>query len=256
MKTVISRKQNLNTSNQKNTLDKVDEKLYKFLIVNKVPLDLVSQKRIDRNIRIIALSSKNKSILTSNKKIIPIEQIKQIYIHNKDVGKRLIKSIDITPKFFQKFKNSTIVFDYIKEDLSIHQFKGKLKAFLKYQIAIETSKSINLVYKIAISSFSFIEPYPQELIENTDYKENWKPGKWREEYQTIEEILNDEITDENKIYKIYIALKDGRNITGFLKKKNISSLYIRLFANDMKKSIFIFKHAIDDILDIETVEEN
>ena len=235
-------------------LKKEDVIVYNFLIKNKIPIDLISRNTKAKDIKIIAVNSNKKYILLSNKKVVPIKDIKQIFIKNKKVGEYLINNLDSTIDYFKSFKGSSIIMDYILEDLSIKKIYGKLKSILKYQIAIETSKSINLVYKIALSSFSFIRPYPEQLIEYTDDKEKWEAGKWREYFKDIREILNEEITEKDKFYKIYIALKDGRNIKGLIRHRDRFESTIRIYANtSLRESIFIFNHAIADILDIEKV---
>ena len=89
------------------------------------------------------------------------------------------------------------------------------------------------------------------MIEYTNDKERWEAGKWREYYKDIKEIWEEEITNKEKFYKVYIALKDGRNIKGVMRHRNIFEANIRVYANkSMRESIFIFNHAIADILDI------
>jgi len=236
----------------KKGLSKEDTIVYEFLSKNEILIDLIAQNLKIPNTIIKAVNPLKKIILLNNKKVVPIKDIKQIFIKNKIAGEFLINKLDSTIDYFKPFQGSSIIFDYILEDLSLKRFYGKFRAMLKYQIAIETTKSINLVYKIALSSFSFINPYPEQLIEYTDDKERWEAGKWREYYKDIKEIWKEEITNKEKFYKVYIALKDGRNIKGLMRHRDIFEANIRVYANkSMRESIFIFNHAIADILDIE-----
>jgi len=79
-------------------------------------------------------------------------------------------------RYFDKFKGKDIFIDYLEDKKSD---KAKFVSFQKYQIFTQQKNNLVIHYKIAISTFSFIKPYPKKLIEFTGDKEPVKAGKWK-----------------------------------------------------------------------------
>ena len=74
-------------------------------------------------------------------------------------------------------------------------------------------------------------------------------GVWREELKETTKLLLEEFKGR-KVSKLLVtvALKDGREITGVMKRRTgfKGFFYTLLDPDNPKAKIFIFKHAVDD----------
>ena len=239
---------------QRNTskgLSKEDSFLYSYLKISKTPVSVILTDKRKIIGKIDGINREHKVIIIGGKAI-EVVSIRKMTILNKKLNKNLVGAMKdlFHIKYFDRFRGKTIWIDL----LDGKREKAKFIDNQKYQIFTENKGTLVIYYKHYISTFAFIEPYPEKFIEYTEETEKVLPGKWREEYPYIQEVWNEELNEKN-IYKVEVALKDGRNIKGYLKKNLIFPSNIRMFESSKLKgkSIFIMNHSIADILDISRV---
>ena len=105
-----------------------------------------------------------------------------------------------------------------------------------------------VVYKVSLSAFTPINPYPETLISQGEPVVPHEAGVWCKEAKEIRKLLLQEFKDRKaEELLVTFALKDGREITGLLNKRKLSGFCYALSNPDnRKKKIFVFKHAVDD----------
>ena len=204
-------------------------KLLKGIVINKIDVD------------------EKKLFIKGSDYPISIEDISRIFV-SKQVGKQIMEGYPSIIHFYDKFKRKNIFIDMFERG-KLKSIRTNFLSMFRYQIITEGKNNIGLMYKIHMSSFSFLKPYPENLIEYTNDTENWKAGEWRKDFEMIKEIFDEEMQDGEE-YLVYLALKDGRNIKGITKKGFIFESLTRLFSTSRKESIFLLNHAIADVLDI------
>ena len=109
--------------------------------------------------------------------------------------------------------------------------------------------SYSVVYKLSLSAFTLFAPYREDLISVGEPVGPHEAGVWREELKETTKLLLEEFKGR-KVSKLLVtvALKDGREITGVMKRRTgfKGFFYTLLDPDNPKAKIFIFKHAVDD----------
>jgi hypothetical protein len=116
---------------------------------------------------------------------------------------------------------------------------GSVRKFHYYQLR----------YKLSLSAYTLFNPYPKELIKEGAPPSPHRAGNWREDARELVSYMKEEFKERGKKELLLtLALKDGREITGVMRKyEGYKDLRFVLNApqNPIKK-IIIFKHAVDD----------
>jgi uncharacterized protein Veg len=213
------------------------------------------------NVIILDFSTSEKKLLISGGETFKFQEINELTFSGKNAVKFYKEILPHLPE-----SNDTFLDD---KNISIYPFgeKGFLKAkliksypyFFLLHIKQKKGKSSKAThtykakYKVFTSAFSPFNPYPQTLIKETgEIYDQVKPGSWREEAKEIGKLLKEIIQDSKEGKIITLALKDGREITGFFNHKKSWKPYLYSLYNPKgKEVIHIFKHAIDDIWEAE-----
>jgi hypothetical protein len=109
--------------------------------------------------------------------------------------------------------------------------------------------SYSLLFKIATSAYTLFRPYRSELIALGEPLMPHEAGKWREASKEVTWLMLEEFKKRRKrALLVTLALKDGREITGVLRKRGGCSgfYYTLLDPENRREKIFVFKHAVDD----------
>ena len=107
----------------------------------------------------------------------------------------------------------------------------------------------SVVYKISLSAFTLFAPYRKELVSLGEPIRGHEAGVWREELKETTKMVLEEFKKRKKSkLLITVALKDGREITGIMKRRTgVKGFFYTLSdPKDEKAKVFIFKHAVDD----------
>ena len=107
----------------------------------------------------------------------------------------------------------------------------------------------SVVYKLHLSAFTLFRPYRESLISQGEPVRKHEAGVWREELKETTKMLIDEFKSRGKPrLLVTVALRDGREITGIVNKRNglKGFFYVLADPDDPKAKIFIYKHAVDD----------
>jgi hypothetical protein len=130
-------------------------------------------------------------------------------------------------------------------NLILHRVKtvrrpdGTVKKLHTYQVR----------YKLSLSGYAFINPYPEELIRQGTPTGRHEASTWVESSLELLAYLKEEFKERGaKELKVTLALKDGREITGLMKKYvgYKGPRYLLIAPDDPVKRMGVFKHAVDD----------
>jgi sRNA-binding regulator protein Hfq len=116
---------------------------------------------------------------------------------------------------------------------------GKVKNYHHYQLR----------YKLHLSAFSPVVLYPDNLISKGTPTVPHKPGSWREGCKELIGYIKEEFEMRKKReLLITLALKDGREITGVMKKYDgyRGMEFYLMDPSNKKNKIIVFKHAVED----------
>jgi len=111
----------------------------------------------------------------------------------------------------------------------------------------------SVVYKLSLSLVVPFMPVRKELITEGEPLGSHQAGAWREGAKEITKFMLDEFK-ERKVRKLLVvlALKDGREVRGILRRRGLSGFYyVLLNPKNRKEKIFVFKHAVDDFWFVE-----
>jgi len=245
-------------------LSSYDEKIFPLLKESKIQFNLrIGLKTERRNVTLLDFFIPERKIVISGGEVVKLPEINEITFQGINAVKFYKELLPLFPASYEEcsfFENKNL---YIYPFGEKGFFQGKaLKIYPYFFLLHITKKSRNskkpthiykLKYKVFISAFSTYKPYPKELIEETGkIYDRVKPGSWREEAQEIGKLLKEILKDSKEGKVLTFALKDGREITGFFNRKKSWRPYRYPIYNPKgKQTIYIFKHAIDDLWEAE-----
>ncbi len=188
---------------------------------------------------------------------------KLLHTDNGKVSVERIKWVETTAKmkpkkpenpFEEHFIERGIYTYFIGEEMRKFKFLGDYTYFL----LVQDKKLFKAINKIRLVGIAVIRPYPEELfsgeVEAVSYP---PPGRWREEYQELVSIINEEM-GEDTVHEIELLLRDGRTLRGYTSRFFTKGfLTMRLFAQkDLKgPSLQLYTHSVEDIISIEDTGE-
>ena len=130
----------------------------------------------------------------------------------------------------------------------LHRSVGTLKGKKGKRKKLGKMHEYSVVYKLSLSLVVPFAPVRGELITEGEPLGFHQAGIWREEAKQITKFMLDEFM-ERKVRKlpVVLALKDGREIKGILRRRGLSGFYyVLLNPENVKEKIYVFKHAVDD----------
>jgi len=116
---------------------------------------------------------------------------------------------------------------------------GSVRKFHYYQLR----------YKLSLSAYTLFNPYPKELIKEGEPLSPHKAGNWREDARELVSYMKEEFKGRGKKELLLtLALKDGREITGVMRKyEGYKDMCFTLrVPQEPVKKMRVFKHAVDD----------
>ncbi|MEO2065330.1 MAG: hypothetical protein ABGX17_02370, partial [Desulfurobacteriaceae bacterium] len=116
---------------------------------------------------------------------------------------------------------------------------GSYRKFHHYQLR----------YKLSLSAYTFFNPYPEELVSEGEPVAPHRAGSWREDARELVSYMKEEFKERGeKELLLTLALKDGREITGVMRKyEGYKDMCFTLrVPQEPVKKIRVFKHAVDD----------
>jgi sRNA-binding regulator protein Hfq len=122
------------------------------------------------------------------------------------------------------------------------------KRFRKSKKGLKRLHEYSVIYKLSLSLIKPFFPLKEGVVSEGEPLAPHEAGGWRKEVKEITKFILDEFKERktNKL-PVVLALKDGKEVRGVLKRRNLGGFYyVLLNAEDLREKIFIFKHAVDD----------
>jgi CRISPR/Cas system-associated endoribonuclease Cas2 len=236
-----------------------DKALFSILKKKKIPFTVkIGRTDILRDITIYDFSMEKRKVVFSNLRKEEFKRINEIVFAGKSAVIFFEEVLPYLPKSsgLEKLEGRKIfIYPFAEKE----PITGEFLRFYPYFFLIhrEKEREINgkikkfhsyiVKYKVFISAFSFIAPYP-ELKETDEFYGEVQPGTWREELKELNRMMR-KLSTEKRFSLTTFILKDGKEITGkFNKNISLNMPYlVKLYSPSNQKSIIaIYKHAIED----------
>jgi len=123
------------------------------------------------------------------------------------------------------------------EKVKMHD--GSVRKFHVYQLR----------YKLSLSAYTLFTPYPERLIKEGEPVAPHIAGNWREDASELVGYLKEEFKSTGKKELLLtLALKDGREITGLMRRYEgyKDTVFTLMVPEKPFEKIRVFKHAVDD----------
>ncbi len=227
--------------------------LYSFLKNAYYKFDLTTLKgETYKNVKLLDYDIDKAVIMTTGEKRFKLSEIFKISIFTKnlkDIETKFFKNLPESTSFQYKKGSIIYIYPYNKPPL-----RYKLINYYPYNLLLlkklKRGYLIDVVYKLGLSAFSFEKPYPKEFIKESEPTSEHTPRTWLSTKVYIDRNLKEEFRQRRKDeLLVTLALKDGREITGYyykLMRKLEGERYTLYCPKNKKISIKVFAHAIED----------
>jgi len=238
-----------------------DEFVFKKLCEGRFSFDLYElsgKKR--RSVRALSFSSSDKTLRLSTGVMVPLSRLARLNFKGREAVRFYKEIVPYLPEggCLGSFVGKTIyVYPYAAPPERWELVRCGPYFFVLHGVEYVKSgagkprrvHSYSLLFKIATSAYTLFRPYRSELIALGEPLMPHEAGKWREASKEVTWLMLEEFKKRRKrALLVTLALKDGREITGVLRKRGGCSgfYYTLLDPENRREKIFVFKHAVDD----------
>ena len=207
-----------------------------------------------KNLKLIDYSIEYKVILTTEAKRFHLKEIYKlsIFIKNfKSIKKEIEKSFPSSSKLSVWEGKKVYVYPYAKPPMDYTLLRYYPYSLLLLR-KLKTGFTLDIVYKLGLSAFAFLKPYPKEFIKEDKPTQKHKSKMWSRAAICIKESLRREFrAKQTDKLLITFALRDGREITGYYFKNMLYcnfEYFTVVCPKNKRGSIRLFPHAIEDFL--------
>ena len=223
----------------------VTKLFWNLLSIERIRFDMkLKLDRVRKNVSIKSFSWKTKKVVLNTGESFSLADINTLEFTGEDAKnfrKKILPNLKEYSDYF-KFAEGREVLLYPFGEKEI--LKANLLREYPYFFILEKERNFIVKSKNFISAFA-LESYPL-INEDIEIYEFPSPS-WRD---TRKELLGYLREIFRKKKKVTLALKDGREITGYISKASLTYGYfnIKLFDSlERKNFIVVFWHAIDDL---------
>jgi hypothetical protein len=235
-------------------MNKLQNAIFSYLIRKRTSIDIKIKLSRNKRTRVKNIIPESKMVILNSGERLPVTSINSIRIFGKHAEEfsRFIKPM----ASLEENKNIT---HFLNKRIFIYphgekKYYGKLLGFFPYLTVLKLNKIVEIKFHIYISAFSFLKPYwfTKENLEANPVA----PGSWRKDWKELRRLLKGSLP-RKKGRTITFVLRDGREITGFLFRKDLfkDKWKLRIKAPENLESssptMFIMKHAIEDFWEEE-----
>jgi hypothetical protein len=238
----------------------VERDIYQLLSGKRLSFDLVLLSgRVVRGGWVVKFSEEMKKVVVSGE-VFPLSGLASLDFKGQEVVRFYREVLPELPPSteLQFFEGKTIyVYPYGAPPEKWTLLKAYPYQFLLYRAekvkmpggSYRKFHHYQLRYKLSLSAYTFFNPYPEKLVSEGEPVAPHRAGSWREDARELVSYMKEEFKDRGKKELLLtLALKDGREITGVMRKyEGYKDMCFTLrIPQEPVKKMRVFKHAVDD----------
>ena len=233
----------------KEQVEFVTKLFWNLLSIERIHFDMKSKlDRVRKSVSVKSFNWETKKFVLNTGESFSLADINTLEITGEDAKnfrKKILPNLKDFSSYFKFAEGKEVLLYLFGEEETL---KATLLKEYPYFFILERDRDFVIKSKSFISVFA-LKPYP--LISGNIEVYEFPNPEWRKTRKELVGYLR-EIFKKNPKPKVTFALKDGREITGYIRKRTSLYSYFYLPLFDGKKNLVVaFWHAIDDLWEEE-----
>jgi len=230
---------------RKERAELVTKLFWNLLLIERIRFDMkLKLDRVRKGISIRSFNWRAKKVVLNTGESFLLADINTLEFTGENAGnfrKKILPNLGEYSGYFKFAEGKEVLlYPFGEEEI----LKATMLKEYPYFFILEKDENFIVKSKGFVSVFA-LRPYP--LINGNIEVYEFPTPEWRKTRKEFVGYLK-EIFRENPRPKITFALKDGREITGYVQKRRALSGYFYILLSDGKKNLAtIFWHAVDDL---------